>query len=125
MPNSPSSVASATYLPHISTTTAMKEFSNREPTYIVGQSIRSESVTDRLSMASAMIHPGNFSRRLVTSDECSKEEVILVPVTVYDKLCTTARHTTFQEQMEQYYGQPMSEIIQNGPWGASENTWDD
>jgi len=65
------------------------------------------------------------NRCYVLVDECSKEEVILVPVTVYEKLCTTARHTTFQEQMEQYYGQPMSEIIQNGPWGASENTWDD
>lgn len=52
------------------------------------------------------------NRCYVLVDEHSKEEVILVPVTVYEELCTTARHTTFQEQMEQYYGQPMSEIIQ-------------
>lgn len=61
------------------------------------------------------------NRCYVLVDEDNKEEVILVPVTVYEELCTTAGHTTFQEQMEQHYGKPMSEIKQDDSWESSEN----
>ena len=60
------------------------------------------------------------NRCYVLVDEDNKEEVILVPVTVYEELCTTAGHTAFQEQMEQHYGKPMSEIKQDNSWESCE-----
>lgn len=61
------------------------------------------------------------NRCYVLVDEDSKEEVILVPISVYEKLSTPARFMTVREQMKQHNGKTMSEIIKDAPGAPGEH----
>ena len=65
------------------------------------------------------------NRCYVLVDEHSKEEVILVPISAYEKRCTPARFMTVRKQVEQHNGKTISEIIKDAPGGPFENVWDD